>query len=164
MIILRDSREQTPWTFDFYDCDTEVTTIKYGDYTIKGMEDLVRIERKASTGEIHNNLCTKIGYRRFTRELAELQKSVESVFILCEFPQSYMNTFPENSGIPKTRKSKGKIINNWPKTTAKFLRKRSYEIQEEYGVKIIYCDTPSSAEGVAYKILKEKHDQNRESS
>lgn len=152
MIILRDTREQTPWGFEWFKCEVEVATIKYGDYTIKGLEDKIRIERKASTGEIFNNLCTKTGYARFRREMAELNK-IESAFILCEFPQLYMQTFPENSGIPKTRRVKGKVIDNTPKVSSKFLRKRSYEIEEDFDIKIIYCDTPQKAEETAFNIL-----------
>jgi len=148
--IFVDTREQTAWGFEFYDCTTEEITIKYGDYTVQGMEDRIRIERKASTAEIFGNLCTKNGLRKFKREMAELQATVDSFFILCEFPETYMYTFPVNSGIPKSE---------WPKPSAKFLRKRMYELQEEFDVKVIYCEDAIKAEEIAYNILRETYER-----
>lgn len=155
MIILCDTREQTGWGFSWYDVQTKTETIKYGDYTIEGLEDKIRIERKASTGELSNNLCTNNGLRKFKREMAELQ-SVDSVFILCEFPQFHMDIFPEQSGIPKSR---------WPKLRvgAKFLKKRMHELIEEFGVNVIYCDTPANAEDTAFLLLKDCYDKHTRS-
>lgn len=151
MVILADTREQNGWGFEWNNVEVERTTIKYGDYTVKGIEDKIRIERKASTGELSNNLCTNNGWRKFSKEMAELQV-VDSVFILCEFPQFHMDVFPEHSTIPK---SKWQTL----RVGAKFLRKRLYEIVETYGVKVIYCDTPSRAESTAFKILKDCYDK-----
>ena len=82
--------------------------------------------------------------------MTELQATVDSFFILCEFPESHMYTFPVNSGIPKKR---------WPKPGAKFLRMRMHELREQFDVKIIYCDTAIKAEEIAYNILKEAYER-----
>lgn len=161
-IILQDTREQKGWGFEFYDCRVEPHTIKYGDYTIAGAEDRIRIERKASTGELLTNLCTKNGLRKFKKELAALKETVDSFYILCEFPEHYMHTFPVNSGIPKTRRGRdGKVVDNTPKVTAAYLRKCMYMMIEEYGVKVIYCDSPQRAEEVAYEILRKAYEKHK---
>jgi ERCC4-type nuclease len=72
--ILYDTREKTPWTgkelgpeFQFIK-----TTLTTGDYTIKGMEKHLRIERKASISELENNLSTKKNRERFNRAMKRL--------------------------------------------------------------------------------------------
>lgn len=162
MIILSDTREKNEWDFSWYDCEVVKKKLSYGDYSVKGLEHIVRIERKASTAEICNNLCTKNGLIRFEKELGLLKENVKNPYIICEFPSVYLNTFPENSGIPKTRKVKGKVVSNKPKVSAKFLRKKVYEIQDTFNINIIYCESRTSAESVAYKILKEAYDENRD--
>ena len=59
--VIQDTREQDGWWFTEYDkCDgMEVGTLTTGDYTIKGFEDVVCVERKASTSEIAMNLGRK---------------------------------------------------------------------------------------------------------
>ena len=52
-VILRDTREKTGWDFESFDrClagkDWGLAT---GDYTVRGLEKDLAIERKASTGE-----------------------------------------------------------------------------------------------------------------
>ena len=52
MIIIQDTREQSPFDFSFYDCDVSIATLKTGDYTIEGYEEIVCIERKKSASKI----------------------------------------------------------------------------------------------------------------
>lgn len=145
-MIIVDTREQKPWDFSFYGHEVTVAKLEYGDYSIAGKTDQIFIERKATTGELSNNLCTDIGYRRFN---AEMERSGEARKVLiCEFPENYMETFPEKSGIPK---SKHKFI----RISAKFLRKRLHEIVDKYSVEVYFNNTIGEAEELALKILSE---------
>ena len=63
MIIIIDSREQKPYSFD---CETKTGTLQTGDYSISGGENLVAIERK-SIDDLIGSLTS--GRDRFEREL-----------------------------------------------------------------------------------------------
>lgn len=63
MIIIVDSREQKPYSFD---CETKTGTLQTGDYSISGAENLVAIERK-SVDDLIGSLTS--GRDRFEREL-----------------------------------------------------------------------------------------------
>ena len=55
--LLIDSRERTPWCFDGDEdfAAIEHTKVDAGDYTLKGLETIISIERKASADELLNN-------------------------------------------------------------------------------------------------------------
>lgn len=145
-MIIVDTREQKPWDFSFYGHEVLLAKLDYGDYSVVGKTDQIFIERKATTSELSANLCTDVGYRRFN---AEMERSREARKVLiCEFPESYMEIFPEKSGIPK---SKQKFI----RIGAKFLRKRLHEIVDKYSVEVYFNDTIGEAEELALKILSE---------
>lgn len=59
--VIQDTREQKGWYFSEYDkCNgMEQGSLKTGDYTLKGFEDMVCIERKFSVEEIATNLGKK---------------------------------------------------------------------------------------------------------
>ena len=59
MKIIQDTREKQGWDFIFAE-DLEIVRagLKYGDYTTELLENQFRVERKASTGELYNNLAT----------------------------------------------------------------------------------------------------------
>ena len=59
--VIQDTREKEGWYFSEYDkCSgMESGTLKTGDYTLRGFEEVVCIERKASTSEISQNLGKK---------------------------------------------------------------------------------------------------------
>ena len=51
--IIQDTREQTPWIFDYEKTIAqEIGTLKTGDYTLKGFEDKLCIERKGCIEEL----------------------------------------------------------------------------------------------------------------
>ncbi len=100
--ILIDSREKIPLKFPrmlpILDPDyaphhtktqtvglrTESVTLKTGDYTLKGHEDLCIIERKYTVGELQKNLLTTIGYRNFRAECQRLSDECAHPIILFE--------------------------------------------------------------------------------
>ena len=60
-IVLRDTREKNGWDFSSQDKCMAVKDwgLKTGDYTARGLEKSLVIERKASTGELAMNLGQK---------------------------------------------------------------------------------------------------------
>lgn len=80
VIILCDTREQKPLDFSPWSRKVEVVKLKYGDYSIKGMEGEVSVERKS----VHDLVNTLIHAReRFAREL-DILKSYRDRMIIVE--------------------------------------------------------------------------------
>lgn len=65
--IVTDSREQRPYTFAGFDCTVSRGTIRTGDYSLRGYEGLVAVERK-SLDDLAG--CCTTSRERFERELA----------------------------------------------------------------------------------------------
>jgi len=69
--IIRDTREQEGkgWLFRASaNCDgVEIKKLNVGDYTVKGLEDVLAIERK-TIGDLWNTLGASKNYQRFLRE------------------------------------------------------------------------------------------------
>ena len=118
--------------------------MKTGDYTLKGMEDFLCIERKASAAEISNNLGRK--KKPFQAEMERMQK-FEHSFILCEFSLDDVIKFPENSGIPKAKQKNVKL-------TGKYILICLIEFQLWYNTKIIFCGSKYNSFLVANSIFK----------
>lgn len=82
MIIVRDSREQRG--FDFLSCSADLSvedgTLQSGDYSLKGFENKVSVERK-SLADLIMSISTDRD--RFLREL-DRAKGLESFCIVCE--------------------------------------------------------------------------------
>ncbi|WP_081678681.1 ERCC4 domain-containing protein [Desulfocurvibacter africanus] len=68
MLILVDSREQAPFSFDRYECETASAGLATGDYSLAGLEDRVAVERKSLDDLI--GCLMGAGRERFERELA----------------------------------------------------------------------------------------------
>ena len=93
MVILIDSREQAPYRFDGE--ASEVGTLPSGDYSIRGMEELVAIERK----ELSDFLaCCGRERDRFKRELVRLRGyRCKAVVIEATLAQILDGTPPANT-------------------------------------------------------------------
>lgn len=78
-----DSREKSPYKFNkCKNCaGCETSKLDYGDYQIKGMPELIAIERKKDVIELGGNLGKK--RERFERELQRMQ-SAKFRFIVVE--------------------------------------------------------------------------------
>jgi DNA excision repair protein ERCC-4 len=77
IILVVDSREQTPWTFQ---SPTVSGALQYGDYSVLGLESLISIERKSLTdllGSLTNDRA------RFETELKRA-RSLHKFFIIAE--------------------------------------------------------------------------------
>ncbi len=77
MIIIQDSREQCPFRFK---TPTEVAALPTADYSVKGLENRIAIERKEL-----GDLCNSLGgnRERFTKEL-ERSRALDFFAIIIE--------------------------------------------------------------------------------
>ena len=122
--VIRDTREKEgqgwTWRKSTYCAGTERRKLDQGDYAIKGHEDFMIIERKGSVSEWAQNVVQD----RFTREL-ERSRHIPHVWIVLEFRQSEIMSYPVGSGIPK---SKWRFL----RCKGPLMMKRMTEIQMEY--------------------------------
>ena len=82
--VIKDTREQDGWFFSSNDkcAGMEIGTLHTGDYTMKGFEDVVCIERKASVSEIAMNLGRK---KKPFQEEMERMRDFQFSFLILEF-------------------------------------------------------------------------------
>lgn len=141
--IIVDTREKHPWTFDMED-DVKVINkgLPFGDYMVKGIDDFV-VERKATSAELYYNVVKHKD--RFFREMERLT-SISRPYIICEFPQSRIYEFPENSGIPL--KTQAKL-----KAGKKFFASQINKI-ENMGIPFLFCRDKYEAEDVFLTIAR----------
>ena len=147
-VILKDTREKNGWSFNAFDKCLAVARwgLKTGDYTARGLEKDLVIERKASTGELAMNLGKK--RKAFESEI-ERMSSFRWKYILCEFSIDDLMNFPKNSGIPKKQLQ-------YVRMNGKFMWKKLCEYQEQHGVEVVFCDSKLDAEERAMLIFEEK--------
>lgn len=146
MIIIQDTREKKDhcWDFSFFGHQVERSKLDTGDYSIKGAEKLVCIERKKSTSEIAINLGFK--WKQFNNELLRMCLMPHKL-ILCEFPEEYLSFFPRKSGVPE---------NKWEtiRMSAGFIKSRFLSIPDTYGINIIFSSSKEQAEQIAVQFLE----------
>jgi DNA excision repair protein ERCC-4 len=144
--VIKDTREQDGWVFSQYDkCSgMEIGTLNTGDYTLKGFEDVVCIERKACASEIAMNLGKKKG--AFNAEM-ERMKDLPFSFIICEFDMDDVLRYPEGSRVPRNLRAKVKV-------TGKYLLKCLLEFQVWYDTKIIFAGNKNNAFLVCNSLFK----------
>ena len=144
--IIQDSREQNPWDFSFYEkCKgVVVRKLETGDYSIEGLEDIVTIERKKSTGEMAINIG-KDG-RRFNKELVRMSQ-LKYKYLICEFSFDTLSNFPHGSTIPSYQWSKLRI-------TPQYLVSRLLSYRDKYGIEVIFCNNSDEANEKAIEVLE----------
>ena len=147
--IIQDTREQKPWNFEFYGFNQTVDTLKTGDYTILGLEHIVRIERKRSTSEIAMNLGLKS--KQFYAEMTRMLQFPHR-YLICEFPQSRVLEFPNNSGIPNNLKSKIRMNGG-------FINSSLEKIKANYGITIFFANSVDEAEEITVGIFNKVIDE-----
>lgn len=144
--VIIDTREQIPWDFSgAIECEAQlISTVKTGDYTIKGMEHILAIERKRTTGELCINFGKK--WKPFEKELQRMS-AFPHKYLVCEFPFNDVLIFPAKSHIPQHQWSRLRMH-------SKFLLKRLNQIENDYGIKIIYAGDKYNAEKEVLEIFK----------
>jgi hypothetical protein len=145
MQIIRDTREQLKWDFQFYD-DVNVIEEKldFGDYTRADLVGKVVFERKRNTGELYVNLASTKQKERLYREI-EVIKNYDLAEVVCEFPEYHLKEFPHCSGIPRSK---------WPKLKIgmRYFVKLVKELEDH--IRVVYCPSPEDAERYVYNRLK----------
>jgi len=150
--IIRDTREKENQGWIFNDTeskagkinfsDTELCKLDSGDYSIKGMEDIVTIERKNGFSELFGNMTSKSNKERFHREM-ERMKNVKHKYIVVEgnINKDILGMCP-----PQMR--------NGP--PAKTILKWLNEIELKYGVNVIFAGDCGKivAESIFENILR----------
>jgi len=81
--ILVDDREKQGWKWLKEEYAIESKRLKVGDYSIKGFEDRIAIEKKSGLMELFNNLA-RADRSRFDRFLARISKYEYKVIVVCE--------------------------------------------------------------------------------
>lgn len=147
MKIIRDTREKNGWDFPFHDVEIISEKLDCGDYTTELLKDFVVIERKATATEIANNLGKKVAKARFYREFDRMQ-DLHKAYIVCEFPESDVYTFPRNSGMSQAKLAKVRMNGN-------YLRKLISQIEIDYNnVEVVFCYNRDNAEEFTHDILQ----------
>ena len=165
--VIKDTREQDGWFFSPYDkCEgMEVGTLHTGDYTLKGFEDIVCVERKASVTELAMNLGRK--KKAFYDEM-ERMKDFHFRFLILEFSASDVIEYPMSLLDPKDKsnyelykegkisKPKGKRFDivNQTKLTGRYLMKSLMEIVIQHDINLMFCDNKQNAFIVCNSIFK----------
>jgi len=122
----------------------EIGTLHTGDYTLRGFEDVVCVERKACASEIAMNLGKKKG--AFNAEM-ERMKDFPFSFLICEFDMEDVLKYPEGSRVPRNLRAKVKV-------TGKYLLKCLLEFQVWYDTKIIFAGNKHNAFLVCNSLFK----------
>lgn len=154
--IIRDSREQAGkgWVFsksELFD-GTEIAKLGTGDYTIKGFEKQIVIERKGCVAEF----CANLTQQRFVGDYVDgkdISKQSEFVrmetiphtFIILEFNLEELLKYPYIKEIPSYRR--------------KYIKFKGYaalgkinELMLKYKTKILFCG--DKGQDVASSIFK----------
>lgn len=142
-IILSDSREKKRFDLEFYGFNIEIAALKTGDYQLKGKENLLSIDRKASISELVSNLFDD--YVRFKKELIRASE-IDNFYLICEFGLEHVILFPKTSGIPRRK---------WPyiRSSPESIMKKLNTIYETYGVKTIFNNNRELAEQKTVELL-----------
>lgn len=129
--VLKDTREQKGWTFEETNkCEgTTIEGLKTGDYTLKGFEHSLCVERKGSVIEWAHNCIEP----RFIKEL-ERMITFKYRFIILEFTMKDMLNYPNNVNLPAQIVAKLKM-------DGEMLLKKTLEFQIRYNVHIIFAGT-----------------------
>ena len=148
--IIVDTREQIPWEWDdflkddkYYTSTSTRGTLKTGDYTLRGLENILTIERKRSSAEVAQNIMEP----RFEKEFERLA-NYKYKFVICEFELRDVLNYPIGSGIPQ--RVWGSI-----KISGKYILKCITDLELKYGVPFKFAGDFGSEQCVA--IFKKVH-------
>ena len=134
MIILTDTREQTPYLFERWNIKTQETGLQTGDYSIVGFSDKIAIERKTLDDLVG---CLKgDGRIRFEKELSR-GRSFE---LFCVVVESDLSDI-----------AKGLYQSNM-KPTAALQSITAFYVR--YRVPFLFCGNRSGSEYMVFSLLQ----------
>lgn len=131
--IIVDSREQRPWEFEDIKDICERGTLKTGDYSLKGYEDCIAVERKSIadfTGSIGRNR------KRFAAEMERASK-IKHFCVIVE--GSWFDLFTGNY---RSRLLPQSAVGS------------AIGIMARYGIPVIMAETRKQAEQLCVKFLR----------
>ena len=131
--IVVDSREQAPFTFSGLPVEVEVAALEAGDYSVRGFERKVAVERKELQDLVG---CLSGDRERFERELARL-RGYDAAAVVVEASVVALRT-----GRYLGRLDAGAA---WQSVLAFTMR---------YRVPFIFCADRADAEGVTFDLLR----------
>jgi len=143
--LLRDDREKTPWNFLSEIWPMETKRLWVGDYTIKGFEDKIAIEKKSGIKELLTNLSApnRETFKQFLEKLSTYQ-------IKCIIVEEPLNS----TQIDSVLRFLGKRSKNRVKLTAETIFFWTARIVIEYNIPMIYADKRSVREILPNVIKK----------
>lgn len=148
--IIRDSREKAShgWFYDenAYCNGTIIGTLETGDYTIKGLENILCIERKESIDEFAHN-CIEKRWQDCMKRMSQYCHK----YILFEFSWDDVNNYPLSAKVPPSVRNKLKI-------PPKYIRRVINTARYDYGIHVLACNNRVKASIVAYRILSKAYE------
>lgn len=135
--VIKDTREQEGYHFSSFNACAGMIEHKLdtGDYTIKGLEDKICVERKGCVEELAVNLGQK--KYAFLDEI-ERMKPFPHKFLVLEFSLEDLLKFPDETRIPVKNKASLKI-------TGKYMIKCLMEFALYENVQILFCGNKHNA-------------------
>lgn len=134
MKIIRDTREQAPFTFGGYDCEVQAGTLTTGDYSLAGLADRCAVERKSLDDLL--GCLTGEGRERFERELARAV-GLECFAVVVEASMQDMA-----EGRYRSRMKPHSALQS------------VLAFQVRYGVPFVWCGTRAWAEYATFHFLR----------
>lgn len=148
--VIKDTREHEGkgWNFNAQDLclGTQIGTVKTGDYTLLGYEDIFTIERKATVAEIANNL-TESRWSDFINRMREIKYS----FFIMEFTLEEVFCYPDCSDLPYKVKKQIKM-------NGKVIAKKICEQMLSHDLNIIWAGNSQTAQQIASCLFKRIYD------
>jgi len=135
--VIQDSREKLPWKFE----NVQVDKLWVGDYTLKGFESQIIVERKKKITEIASNMFQE----RFVKVLEKLN-GLPNAFIVMEHNMKDIITYPKSA--PPSIRSKTNV-------SGAFLMKKITQAMLDYpNIKWIWAGTPNQARIFVVSLFK----------
>ena len=137
MIILTDTREQRPYSFRDYQTPIEAEALSCGDYSLKGFQDRIAVERKSLNDLIA--CLTGSDRTRFEKELARAG-SYERFAVVVEASLQDVSFNRYRSAMEPHA-----VLQS---VTAFYIR---------YGIPFLFCGDRGGAEYMTYSIIQKYH-------
>lgn len=154
--IVRDTREQDGKGWNFRasaNCSgMDIEKLDVGDYTVKGLENLLMIERK-SLGDLWNTLGNHKNYKRFLREM-DRAKNHRLKYLVIEATLDDIN-----SGYYWYQPGRGKTKS---KISAANIHAKLISLQVKHNVHVIFAGRLDKARAYARNIMDKVFRYNEE--
>jgi len=143
--IVIDTREKIEHALNFV--SSKINNIyreklETGDYSIKGLENILCIERKASLAEFYKNITEA----RFWNEMQRMG-NYKYRFLILQFTTSDIQAVPYSLNVPKSSLVKMKI-------TPQYIFRCISDIQVKYNVSVIFADNRNIVEQMILNVMK----------